>query len=38
VENWTTSLRGLGIMSAYGFALAFFFVVFWAEEIATVTL
>ena len=25
-------------MSAYGFALAFFFVVFWAEEVATVTL
>jgi hypothetical protein len=25
-------------MSAYGFALAFFFVVFWADEIATVTL
>jgi hypothetical protein len=25
-------------MSAYGFALAFFFVVLWAEEVATVTL
>ncbi len=24
-------------MSAYGFALAFFFVVLWAEEVATVT-
>ena len=25
-------------MSAYGFALAFFFVVLWAEEVATVML
>jgi len=25
-------------MTAYGFALAFFFVVFWAEEVATVML
>jgi hypothetical protein len=25
-------------MSAYGFALAFFFVVLWAEEVASVTL
>jgi hypothetical protein len=25
-------------MTAYGFALAFFFVVFWADEVATVTL
>jgi hypothetical protein len=25
-------------MSAYGFALAFFFVVLWPEEVATVTL
>jgi hypothetical protein len=31
-------LEGWNYVSAYGFALAFFFVVLWAEEVATVTL